>query len=230
MNKEMLLDLLIPLLILVSLTMVFWFTNADIELQKFFYLPEKGWYLAEKNPWIFFCHYGRIPGIILLASAILIFISSLLSPETLPYRKIALFLIVYMALGPGLIVNAIFKPYWGRPRPTQIVNFGGHQQYLPPFKIGTSQDCRSFPSGHASMGFFLFSPFFFLRRNGRKWAMFFLFVGISYGVLMGFCRMVQGGHFASDILWSWGFMYLTGLMLHYLFGFDKETWWKDNMH
>jgi membrane-associated PAP2 superfamily phosphatase len=30
---------------------------------------------------------------------------------------------------------------------------------------------------------------------------------------MGYARLAQGGHFLSDILWSWGIVWLTGLIL-----------------
>jgi membrane-associated PAP2 superfamily phosphatase len=225
-NKETLFDFLFPLFLLVSLTTIFWFTNADIELQRPFYLAEKGWYLAKTNPWYFLYRYGMYPAIILVLSAALIFVSSLVSCKTLPYRRIALFLILHMLLGPGLVVNAVFKDHWGRPRPTQIVDFGGQEQYLPPWKKGSLTEGKSFPSGHASIGFFLFSPFFFLRKNTRRWAVLFLFLGLSFGSLMGLARMIQGGHFASDVLWSGGFTYLTGLTLYYFFRFDKGVSFK----
>jgi hypothetical protein len=34
--------------------------------------------------------------------------------------------------------------------------------------------------------------------------------------------MAQGGHFATDVLWGGGLTYLTGLMLSYVFRFDKK--------
>jgi membrane-associated PAP2 superfamily phosphatase len=38
--------------------------------------------------------------------------------------------------------------------------------------------------------------------------------------------MVQGAHFASDVLWSGGFTYLTGLLLYYALRLDKTIWWE----
>jgi membrane-associated PAP2 superfamily phosphatase len=46
-------------------------------------------------------------------------------------------------------------------------------------------------------------------------------LGLAYGTVMGIGRMVQGGHFATDVLWAWGLTYLTGLILAYIFGFHK---------
>jgi membrane-associated PAP2 superfamily phosphatase len=120
-----------------------------------------------------------------------------------------------MALGPGLIINAIFKDNWGRPRPRSIQELGGTHTYHRIWEKGVAGDGRSFPSGHASMGFFLMTPFFVLRKNARRWANAFLTFGIAYGVLIGLGRMIQGGHFASDVLWAWGFVYFCGLGLTY---------------
>jgi membrane-associated PAP2 superfamily phosphatase len=139
-----------------------------------------------------------------------------------PYRKIGLFLVIYMILGPGLVINTVFKDHWGRPRPAEVQNFGGSEKYLPVWERGTPGQGKSFPSGHAAVGFFLFSPFFFLRNSSKKWAWFFLLLGLSYGTYMGIGRMAQGGHFATDVLWGGGLTYLTGLMLSYVFLFDKK--------
>lgn len=226
MKRQVVLDFLIPLFILSGLTMVFWFTNADIALEKSFYSPEKGWFLKESNPWNFLYHYGNIPALIIAIVSIFILAISFLSHKVLPYRKIALFLILLLVIGPGLITYSVFKDNWGRPRPGRIENFGGEERFLPVWVKGVPGKGKSFPSGHASIGYFILAPFFFLRRHAKRWAVCFLFVGISYGTLMGIGRMVQGAHFASDVLWAGGFTYLTGVTLYYLFQFDKDIWWR----
>jgi membrane-associated PAP2 superfamily phosphatase len=66
------------------------------------------------------------------------------------------------------------------------------------------------------MGFYWLAPFFIFRRHDPAWARFFLAFGICFGLLMGLTRMVQGSHFPSDVLWSFGFVYLTGWVLERL--------------
>jgi membrane-associated PAP2 superfamily phosphatase len=34
--------------------------------------------------------------------------------------------------------------------------------------------------------------------------------------------MIQGGHFLTDVIWSGILVYLTGLILYYLFRLDRE--------
>ena len=63
-----------------------------------------------------------------------------------------------LVIGPGVIVNGVFKPYWGRPRPHSTIPFGGEQEFLPVFQKGCDQDNASFPCGHASMSFYLMAP------------------------------------------------------------------------
>jgi len=49
-----------------------------------------------------------------------------------------------------------------------------------------------------------------------------LAAGLLYGALMGLARMIQGGHFLTDVIWSGILVYLTGLSLYYLFRLDRE--------
>ncbi len=225
MKRKVSYDFLVPLFVLCCLTMVFWFTDADIALQKGFYSPDKGWYLRDSNPWKILYDYGNIPGLILAAASLIVLVLSFAHRKAMRYRKIALFLVVFLALGPGLITYSIFKDHWGRPRPGQLEIFGGKEKFLPVWVRGGPGAGKSFPSGHASIGFYLFAPFFFLRRCAKRWAVFFLALGIGYGVLMGIGRMVQGGHFASDVVWAGGITYLTGLLLFYILRFDRGIWW-----
>ena len=221
-TKRVLLDFSIPLIILLTLTMILSATNADLLLAKFFYSPSVGWPGKTAHPWIDLYQYGNIPPLTLSLYGLLVFVFGFLFRKMAPYRKIGLFLVIYMVLGPGLVINTVFKDHWGRPRPAEVQNFGGSEKYLPVWERGTPGQGKSFPSGHAAVGFFLFSPFFFLRNPSKKWALFFLLLGLSYGTYMGIGRMAQGGHFATDVLWGGGLTYLTGLMLSYVFRFDKK--------
>jgi membrane-associated PAP2 superfamily phosphatase len=47
-------------------------------------------------------------------------------------------------------------------------------------------------------------------------ALFFLGFGLSFGVLIGFSRMLQGGHYLSDVLWAGGLVYLCGVVLSWV--------------
>jgi lipid A 4'-phosphatase len=223
MDKRIIIDFAIPLCAAIFLTVVLHLINADIEIESRFYSPVSGWFSGKENPWHLLYEYGNIPALLLSAGGLLAFVLGFFQKKLIPYRKIGLFLVTFMILGPGLIVNTVFKDHWGRPRPIDIVNFGGTEVFRHAWEKGQPGQGKSFPSGHAAVGFFLFSPFFFLRKTSRRWAALFLCLGISYGVLMGTARMIQGGHFPTDILWSGAFTYLTGLILYYIFRFDRDN-------
>jgi membrane-associated PAP2 superfamily phosphatase len=222
MRKGLLADFLIPLLVAVAATVAIDLAGADLAVQSLFYDPGQGWFLGDREPWAFLYHFGNIPAIALGVMGGIAFVASFFSWRFRPDRMAALFVVAFLALGPGLIVNTVFKDHWGRPRPADIVQFGGSETYRPCWNPGTTGQGRSFPSGHAAVGFFLMAPFFVLRRRAPGWARRALAAGILYGSLMGLGRMVQGGHFLTDVIWSGILVYLTGLILYYLFRLDRE--------
>ena len=130
----------------------------------------------------------------------------------LPWKS-ALFFLLCWLIGPGLIVNVVFKDHYGRPRPNQISNFGGKYDYVRAFELSKSchKNC-SFVSGHASVGF-VFLGLSFIYRKQRYW--------ITLGSLLagggiGYVRVAQGGHFLSDVVFSFIFTYLGICLSHWL--------------
>ena len=126
-------------------------------------------------------------------------------------RRTAVYLLLVMLIGPGLLVNAVFKDHWGRARPSQVTQFGGGQQFTPA-AIPADQcpkNC-SFVSGHASVGFYFLALAFVLPRRRRLW----LTLGTAFGLGIGLVRIVQGGHFFSDVVFAGIIVYLTALVLH----------------
>jgi len=209
-------DFLLPIAILGPLSLLFHLTDLDLTLLANFHDPQQGWRLANQFPWSQLYDYGTIPATVLASSALLTLLSSLVTRRTVPFRKQALFLVLLMTIGPGLLVNVVFKDHWGRPRPREIQQFAGAERFLPVWSKGIDGNGYSFPSGHASMGFYLMAPFFVLRRSRPAMAKLALGGGLGAGILIGLARMVQGGHFASDVLWSGGFVYLSGMTLYHL--------------
>ena len=221
MKKTLVFNLIIPVCIAILLSVIISALNADVEMEKLFYSPEKGWFPGKQMPWYFLYHYGNIPAIVMGVGGGLVFLLSFVRKELVAYKKTGLFLFVFLILGPGLVVNTIFKDHWGRPRPADIVHFGGNENFHQVWEPGDAGQGKSFPSGHAAAGFFLFAPFFLLRKSHRSAALIFLLLGIVWGLFMGTARMIQGGHFLSDVLWAGVLTYLVGQILYYVFRFDK---------
>ncbi len=209
---------------MIACTVLLESVDADIRVASFFYDPEKGgWFLGSGNPWRFLYDHANKPGFLMVLSALMVFAAGWVYQGLAKFRKESLFLFLFLAIGPGLIINTVFKDHWGRPRPHEIVNFGGSQQYLPVWQKGVGARNGSFPSGHASIGFYLMAPYFFLRRRNRRIAFLFLAGGLSAGSVVGAARIVQGGHFLTDVIWAGGMTYLTGEILAQIFNFDGRT-------
>jgi lipid A 4'-phosphatase len=186
----------------------FFFPQLDIKFSSFFYHPQNRFYLKDYAFCIFIYRSVEIIALGLAAGLpLLLFISAVLKNVfTSEFRKRVLYLILTLALGPGLLVNVIFKEHWGRARPDHIEQFGGSNRFTPAFVI--SSECKrncAFVSGHASVGFYLISAAFLMKKHRKKG----LVLAISYGFIIGLVRIIQGSHFASDVIFSFYFVYIV---------------------
>ncbi len=131
-------------------------------------------------------------------------------------RKAAIFLLLFIIAGPVVLVNTGIKDQWGRARPVEVVEFGGHLAYSPPLVPASQCDTNcSFVSAHAAAGFALIGVYWTTRR--RRW----LAAGVLLGAAVGLGRMLRGAHFLSDIVFAFWAVYLTGLLLEWLLLRDR---------
>jgi lipid A 4'-phosphatase len=142
-----------------------------------------------------------------------------------------LFLALVLALGPGLIANALLKDNWARPRPTQVLEFGGNQPFKPVLdRSGQCERNCSFVGGEAASIFALGFAVALLARRRRSELMA---ATLAAGSFIGLIRLAEGGHFLSDIVFAGVLMGLVVALLHWLV-FDllrgrlgDETVWHD---
>jgi len=221
-NYGKLIDWLVPLALLAGLTIPFWITGLDVSVAGRYYVPAEGFPHGSEQPWSALYHYGVIPAWVAAVSALIVFVASFWVARATPHRRASLFLVLVMIVGPGILVNDVFKERWGRPRPKDLVEFNGEKEFVPVWIKSPPENGNSFASGHASTGFYLLTPYFLLRRNKKWWAVFFLALGLGYGSLIGLARIIQGAHFLSDVLWALGFVYLTGLIFYYALRLDRR--------
>jgi membrane-associated PAP2 superfamily phosphatase len=207
-------DFYVTAAILLIGTVLFRIYNLDMTLQRLFFSTEQGWYLGAEPVFKFVYHYGNIPALLISLTAIVVTVLSFRKTNYVKYRKIGLYLILTMIIGPGLLVNTVLKDNWGRPRPRNVDEFGGKYRFEEVLTMDRESDGKSFPCGHATMGYYLFTLWFLLRKNRRRLGTLFLVLGIGYGSFIGLARMTQGGHFASDVLWAGGLIYLTSYALY----------------
>jgi lipid A 4'-phosphatase len=223
LTKERFGEFLVPVAILIAGTALIAATGLDLALESRFY-REGIWIGRDLDPWRFLYRFGVLPAYFLAGGALVTLVAGYFSSRAAVYRKRALFFVLFLALGPGLLVNTVLKDHWGRPRPNQLQVFGGNEKmpYHQVWQCGVAGQGRSFPCGHASAAFYLIAPYFVLRRRSKGYARLALAGGFAYGLFMGAARMTQGGHFPSDVLWSGGLVYLVGLALCHLLRLDAE--------
>lgn len=214
-------DTALPVVILALGTFLIAWSGADLRLSSLFCIGGK-WPVGDLWPWHALYTLDRIPALIVGLGGLVAVLSGLLYQKRRSWIRPGLFLVILLALGPGLVVNTIFKDYWGRPRPREIVQFGGKKEFLDPWQKGVAHAGRSFPSGHSSAAFYLTAPFFVYRRKNARIARMWLAGGLGFGLVMSVARIAQGGHFLSDTLWAWGMIHLIAVALYYVLGLDRD--------
>ncbi len=182
-------------------TVAFAVTPLDSAAARIFYHAQgtDHWPIGSRWPWpVLYLLAPYITASLLAIGVLGLLIGHLLKRAT--WRENGIFLIFCIVIGPGLIVNAVFKDHWDRPRPREVVEFGGALHYTPaPWR---GEGGSSFPCGHCSVGFLYASGWWIWKRRRPAWARASLALGLIVGSALGLGRMAAGAHFLSDVIWS----------------------------
>ena len=144
---------LLPLLFFLLLTP--WLSCLDLAASDFFF-RDNAFVSHPLLDAIF--HYAIFPAWIIVFSACFLWITAFFQPSWRKWQRAAAACVLTLAIGSGLIIHAIFKEHWGRPRPKQVIAFGGTQPFSPYYQphFFSPIPAKSFPAGHPSMGFYFF--------------------------------------------------------------------------
>jgi lipid A 4'-phosphatase len=199
------------------------FPSIDLWASGAFYRAGTGFFLAQS--WPVRAIYAGIP---FVTDAIVLGVPALYLVSVWRRRatwridgRAAAFLLLALALGPGLLVNTLLKDHWGRARPTQVVEFGGTQHFTPaPLPADQCGRNCSFPAGHPAIGFYLVSFAFLVAAPRRR--RIAAAAAVAAGALIGLARIAQGGHFLSDVVFSGLLVCGTSwLLYHAVLGNDR---------
>lgn len=189
------------------------FPQIDLEFSRLFYISGPRFYLSKNIIFVLIRYIVEA-----LVGFFIIFWPGLFIAILIKKRPVwglthirVLYLFIALALGPGLVVNTIFKDMWGRARPSQIIMFGGTKNFTPAFVL--SDQCKvncSFVSGDPSVGFYFFALALAIPRRRR----IFMITAFSLGALFGITRIIQGGHFLSDVIFSGVFTFAASYLLY----------------
>lgn len=210
----------VPLLTVVVLGLALSWMGWDLKFQDLFWDPVAGKWKGRQVPIFGFLYqYGVIPALFVgLGSLFLLVLSFPLRPLC-KFRRIFLYLFLILALGSGLITNGILKEFWGRPRPSQLKSYGGIQSYEPILYYNPASFGKSFPCGHATMGFYFFGVALLFRKRVRA---ALLVAALVFGMVMGLARNSYGGHFLTDVLWAGLIMWMTAFGLYQVMGLREN--------
>lgn len=205
---------------LVVLTLsLFWNTGLDEWVTGAFYRPGDAlgdWPVAKEPLWKFFYYFIPVIAACLALPALGLLLLGTVRTRFRSWRLYGLFIVLSVALGPGVIVNFIFKDHWGRPRPLHTEAFGGTAEYVKPLMKRPGGQYKSFPAGHASVGFSFFVFWFLLRPHRPRLAVLALGGAVAFGLIVGCGRIVSGSHYLSDVLFAGYFSWLAAWLSYYI--------------
>ena len=205
------------LVIMLALSIIFFlFPNIDITVSGLFF-GQDGSFLASEQDWfIYFIRKMILP----LLALLVFFIPIAAAVKQYIYGEKILnkplrdwtFLFSCLVLGTGVIVNSIFKSFWGRARPNDTLVFGGEQPFtIPWLNVDYCEANCSFVSGDVS--FFTLSIAILLIFNKQTWNIF----AYSAIILISLLRIMEGDHFLSDTIMSFIITHVVIRVLYDLF-------------
>jgi lipid A 4'-phosphatase len=113
--------------------------------------------------------------------------------------KQAFLYIVFYAFCAIILIEYGVKEIWLRPRPEQIILFGGTQPFLEVFQSLPKGNFHSFVSGHTSVWFGLICIGYTVFPQHRQ---FWIITSLLLGCCMAFLRICVGAHFLSDTIFA----------------------------
>lgn len=121
--------------------------------------------------------------------------------------RASLFLILTLAIGPGLITNVILKEHWNRPRPVDVKAFAGTHDFVAWWDPrGTCETNCAFVSGDSAGAFWTVAPAALAPPQIRA-AVYS--AAILFGVAMSFQRLSFGAHFFTDAFFAGFFTFVV---------------------
>lgn len=189
------------------------YPQLDLMLAGLFYDPATGWAVGGRS-WLLVRNTASWIIALIAAPAALALLGKLVRPRKLPLlpARGAVLMLVTLALGPGVIANVILKDKFGRPRPIEVVEFGGPLQFVPWWdpRGDCPKNC-SFVAGEPSGAFWTLAPAALVPPHWRALA----YTGaLTFGAAVGLVRVAGGGHFVSDVIFAGVFMFLLIWVVH----------------
>lgn len=191
------------------------YPRLDIDISALFYDRQINLFDANVQPWVMNSREAaRWLITLLVAPACLAVIGKLIMPHRrmLIGGRAALFVIVTLALGPGVLTNLVLKDHWGRARPIDVTELGGTFRFTPWWD--PRGDCPtncSFVAGEPSGAFWTLAP---AALAPPQWRLVAYGGALAIGVAVGLLRIAGGAHFFTDVVFAGVLMFLLIWITH----------------
>jgi membrane-associated PAP2 superfamily phosphatase len=208
--------LLIVLAIAAAIGVIFAaFPDLDLKITRLFYEPQgRGFLLTfytffERHTWLLRLRDATMWLVAALALApVAALVLKLLRPTKpmLMSPRAMVFLLGTLALAPGVLANAVLKEHWARPRPIEVREFHGSENFVPWWDPrGTCDQNCSFISGESAGAFWTLAPAALAPPQVRAVA---YAAALAFAVAVSAMRIAVGGHFFTDAAFSGVFTFL----------------------
>jgi lipid A 4'-phosphatase len=175
----------------------------DLALTRPFYDPATKQFPLSANPAI---NWLRNKAVFITIACLACLGASLVLKIIRPERQMwipgraVIFIALTFVLGPGILVNWALKEHWSRPRPAEVVEFGGDKPFMPWWdpRGACEQNC-SFVSGETSTATWTLAAAVLIPG-----AMGTVAIGtaVTYTIAMAVMRLLVGGHFFTDVVFA----------------------------
>lgn len=189
--------------------------RLDLAISALFFDSHTGLFKVNAQPWVVYSRAAaRWLTALIFAPAAFAIIGKLLMPgrRMLIGGRAALFLVLMMALGPGILTNVILKDHWGRARPIDVREFGGAHHFTAWWdpRGNCPRNC-SFVAGEPSGAFWTLAP---AALAPPQWRLLAYGGALAFGAAVGVLRIAGGGHFFTDVVFAGVFMFLLIWITH----------------
>ncbi|PKO42927.1 MAG: phosphoesterase [Betaproteobacteria bacterium HGW-Betaproteobacteria-22] len=132
------------------------------------------------------------------------------------YRAPLLWVFVGMVVSTTVV--AILKHYNQHACPWDLTVYGGDLPLIALFEAPPAgvELGRCFPAGHPSGGFALMAFYFAFITYRPAFARWMLLLSLVMGLVMGGVQIARGAHFLSHVLWSGWTVWMTLLILYWI--------------
>lgn len=204
--------------------------EIDLRVAALFFRPGDGFFLADNAGLAVFRRASEYASFAFLAFALTNSAAGLIRGADVlgvPTRLWVMVLALYL-VGPGLVVNGLFKTFSGRARPADVSAFGGSEVFTPAWVF--TDHCRtncSFVSGEGALAAAsVISGILVLGALRHRMGEGLYRYGVAVLIILGFLteaqRMMTGRHFLSDTVFAVLIVAAIALALHRLLVHRRE--------